>query len=164
MSDIEPYFVSSECFNVDLGLIDVRDNVEEPWCLRALAGHSVGMPLEDGYLASAELLDAFEWMLSGRAEGKAKLTCILFAPCNDYQRALYYCLAGRESFGVIADLPRLVALMKARLELGREAEDKEWGLNKAHEPYLSEGPDGPLDPNDTGFALPRSLADFVRSA
>lgn len=157
------YFYSeTECVDVDLELIDVRDNVDESWTLRALAGQSVGMPLEDGYLASAELLCAFEWICDGNPAGKAKLAEILFNTCNDYQRALYYIIAGRGPFGAIADLPRLVALMKSRLLFGRHGVKQDLGIKMQREPYLEERPDGPLHAKDVSFELPRSWDGFIR--
>lgn len=155
------YFATStERFDVDLELKEVRDNEGEAWTIRALAGHSVGMPLDDGYLAAAELCDALEWMVAGRDEGKVRLAAILGNRCDDYQRLLYYTVAGRGPFGIIADLPRLVVMMKTRMEVGHLAEAEDLGLAIAATPYPDALPEGPVGRFDPDFVLTPGLADF----
>ena len=161
MAKSAEYFTTlTEAFDVDLELKEVRDNPDENWTIRALSGHSVGMPLDDGYLAACELGDALEWVVAGCDEGKARLAAILGNGCDDYQRLLYYTIAGRGPFGVIADLPRLVVMMKTRMDVGHQAESDNVGLQVAMPPYPDALPEGPLGRFDAAFTLAPGLADF----
>lgn len=131
--------------NIDISLLEIRDNPDEQWTMRALAGHSVGMPAEDGFLAARELHEAVCWAVDGRPEGKVRLASILGNRCDDYQRALYYSVAGRGPLDMISDLGQLVKIMEARCEAAFEAVISGYGLIVAPSPYrFFDGPDGPL--------------------
>jgi hypothetical protein len=150
--------------DLDLGLIEVRDNPYESWTIRSLAGHSVGMPPEDGYFAAVELLTAITFCADGWKEGKLKLAQILSAPEIDYQRALYFALAGRGPLAMLGDLKRLVDLMQARFRLAEAASAQGLAIKVANSPYLHfDGPDGPQGTFCPDFSLASAWERFAQS-
>ena len=80
----------------------------------------------------------------------------LSTACDDFQRAIYYCLAGRGVGEMAEAMDWLLAILKAR---GRTAA---WlsrsGLRRKNlvSPYVAEAPDGPLVSADPYFELGRS--------
>ena len=138
--------------DVDLALREARDNVDEPWTRRALAGLSVGMPIQDAAQSAAELLSAVNLLCAGVKRGKAKLCEILGNGCDDYQRALWYTVAGRGPLVIAGDLFWLSALLERRMLIGLYAEVNELGYTKSPSPYVdivAEAPRG------------RFIADFT---
>jgi hypothetical protein len=130
--------------DLDLGLIEVRDNADESWTMRALAGHSVGMPALDGYLAARELHTAIAFCVDGRPEGRRKLAALLSAEDIDYQRSLYFAVAGRGPLAMLVDMKRLADMMEARLRAAEVASAKGRAIKVQTSPYVHfDGPDGP---------------------
>ena len=92
----------------------------------------------------------------GADGGRARLATILSTACDDFQRAIYYCLAGRGVGEMAEAMDWLLAILKAR---GRTAA---WlSRLRVHRrdlvsPYVSEAPDGPLVSPDADFELGRS--------
>lgn len=153
-----------EAVDIDLGLKEVRDNPDLNWTIRALAGHSIGIDPEDGFLAARELREAICWAVDGRPEGKRRLAAILGCNGDDYQRALYYSLAGRGPVGMIDDLDELVKLMQARSDAAHEAIVRELGVVVADAPYrFFDEADGPLGRFDPDFAFGAAWDGLTRS-
>lgn len=150
--------------DIDLGLIEVRDNPDESWTMRALAGHSVGMPAEDGFLAARELHEAVSWAADGRPEGKRRLAEILGCRGDDYQRALYYSVAGRSPAGMILHLRRLVAIMQARSDAAYEAVLNGYAVAAADPPYrFFDEADGPRGRFEEDFDFGPAWDGIARS-
>jgi hypothetical protein len=141
MSANWPAWMDADDVDLDLGLIEVRDNPDEHWTMRALAGHSVGMPVEAGYRAALDLQRAVGLLANGVETGKKELTKILGADRIDYQRALFYALAGRGPIAMVTDLNRLVYLMRARQSVAGWAKAKGLITTRQNSPYC--GYDGP---------------------
>jgi hypothetical protein len=139
--------------DVDLTLIETRDDPDEPWTRRALAGASVGVDPMDAYEGAQELVEAVGLMVGGNPDGKASLARILGKGGNDYQRSLWYAVAGRGALSVAADLHWLMAVLASRAEvwLGR----KGWDLpvNKQPDPYVTDRPEGPVGRFRSSFEL-----------
>ena len=149
---------------IDEVLLQVRDDPCEHWGMRALAGHSVGMPPEDGFLAARELHEAVCWAVEGRPEGKKRLAGILGCRGDDYQRSLFYSVAGRGPVGMLDDLRRLVVLMQARSDAAHEASSRGFGVKASVEPYrFFDEADGPLGLFDPDFDFGPAWDGIARS-
>ncbi len=149
--------------DLDLGLIEIRDCPDEHWTLRALAGASVGVDPEDALSAAAELSKAVNGLMAGFGHAKVALATILGGRGNDYQRCLWYALAGRDPLGTAVDLGRLVELLDRRRSLAREAATAGTGVTVAHDPYVTDVVDGPLGVFSAAFTLGRQWRPFAES-
>ena len=84
-----------EAFDLDLTLKDAStDPIIRP-TRRMIAAACIGMGPEDAYYSVRELREAIEWIHEGEPSGKRKLTQILGNQCDDFQRCIYYALAGK---------------------------------------------------------------------
>ena len=139
--------------NVDATLIETRDDEDLPWEIRALAGASVGVDSVAGLQAVIELEAALNAVLRGEYAGKSALARILSATSCDYQRALWYNLAGRHPLTVASALGELRKLMNARAEMWLMAD--RLGLEPTREPnpYFSDRPEGPRGIFSPAFSL-----------
>ena len=149
--------------DLDLGLIEIRDCLDEHWTLRALAGASVGVDPEDALVAAAELSEAVNGLMGGFTPAKAALAAILGGRGNDYQRCLWYILAGRDPLGTAVDLGRLVELLQRRCTLAREAAAACTGVVVADDPYVTDEVDGPLGVFPAEFTLGPQWRPFAHS-
>lgn len=139
--------------NVDLGLMEVRDDVDEQWERRALAGASVGVDPQSALTRAHELASAIDLLIAGSPLGKIGLAGILSSDENDYQRCLWYALAGRHPFSVATDVRWLVGLLRARAEQWAQAIETGRQVTKAPSPYVSDRADGPVGDFAADFAL-----------
>ena len=97
--------------DLDLTLRDASLNPDVRPTRRAIAAASIGIEPEDAYYSVRELREACEWIHEGDPAGKAKLAQMLGNRCDDYQRCIYYNLAGRGVCVLIDDLLWLEALL-----------------------------------------------------
>src|SRR3546814_4054828 len=80
-----------------------------------LANAAIGMHVEDAYYSVRELREAVPWIHEGETGGKRKLASILSNPAgDDFQRCIYFCMAGRGVVEMIEDLMWMEALLDAR--------------------------------------------------
>lgn len=142
-----------EGLDIDLGLIEVRDDVDAPWERRALAGASVGMDPEEALIQAHELASAIDLMVAGNPLGKPALAGILGDPGNDYQRCLWYTVAGRHPLAIASEVRHLVDLLRTREEQWREAGRTGRSAVKAPSPYMNDEADGPLGEYPKDFEL-----------
>ena len=149
--------------DLDLGLAEIRDCADEQWTLRALAGSSVGVEPDEAYSAAHELSEAVNGLMAGIAGAKAALATILGGRGNDYQRCLWYTLAGRDPLGTAVDLARLVELLDRRRQLARQAAVATTGASLAHAPYVTDEVDGPLGVFSADFMLGRQWRPFAET-
>lgn len=133
-----------DSLDVDLALKEVRDCPDEPWTKRAIAGASVGTDVRTAYDEAAELLTIFDLMAVGLPEAKPRLSQLLGAPGNDYQRCLFYSLAGRPPLECIVSLRWLVFALKARLQLATECAAVDLDFTTDPPAYCYDESDGPL--------------------
>jgi hypothetical protein len=136
--------ILSQPFDLDLGLKEVRDDNGQQPSRRVLASLSVGMPAGDAFFAARELQNAVELIVSGSRRGRVKLAEILGARGDDYQRALWYSVSGRDHFGVLSDLGWLVELLDARLKIAVEMNGKGVDVTMDPSSYACDGPRGPF--------------------
>jgi hypothetical protein len=149
--------------DLDLGLIEIRDCADEHWTLRALVGASVGIDPEDGYSAAAELCEAVNGLMAGVDSAKFALATILGGRGNDFQRCLWYAVAGRDPLCAAVDLGRLVELLGARRSLARKAAAAGTGVAVARDPYVTDKADGPLGVFSHEFTLGPQWHPFAAS-
>lgn len=133
-----------DSLDVDLALKEVRDCPDEPWTKRAIAGASVGTEVRTAYEEAAELLSIFDLMAVGLPEAKPQLSQLLGARGNDYQRCLFYSLAGRPPLECIVSLRWLVDALRARVQLARQCIVADLDYTTGPPAYSYDESDGPL--------------------
>ena len=132
-----------EGIDVDAALYDVRDDDAQAWEVRALAGASIGIDPIAGLRAVIELSSALERIVRGESEGKTQLAAILDRAGDDYQRCLWYTVAGRDPLAVATSFGELEKLMAARALLWVEVGDRGLAPTKSDNPYWTTAPEGP---------------------
>lgn len=148
--------------NIDVGLTEVRDNEDLHWETRALAGASVGVDPVAGLQAVIELEIALTAVLRGDPLGKSALARILSAPGQDYQRALWFNLAGRHPLTVASALTELLKLMTVRTEMWLSAQRLGLEPTKEDEPYFTDRQEGPRGIYSPAFALGNHWRDIAQ--
>ncbi|RSU72117.1 hypothetical protein BRX37_20120 [Sphingomonas sp. S-NIH.Pt3_0716] len=139
-------------FDLDIALRDAAlDELNRP-TRRMIANAAIGMDVEDAYYSVRELREAVSWVHEGVPAAKAKLSAILASDgSDDFQRCVYFCLAGRGVVAMLDDLEWLEDLLERR---GRVAgEQKRLGETRMPltNPYVADAPDGPLISFDSTF-------------
>src|SRR3546814_9572708 len=77
--------------------------------------------------------------------GKRKLASQLANPDgDDFQRCIYFCLAGRGVVDMIDDLLWLERLLEARGRVAGDVRRRQVGLGALVSPYVADAPDGPI--------------------
>ena len=138
-------------FDLDIVLRDASlDELNRP-TRRSLANASIGVESFDAYYAATELLEALQAVHEGVPAAKRKLIQVLSCQCDDYQRCLYYTIAGRGIVQMLDDLEWLIDLLKGRCQqsaaLFRSGDRPVLQIN----PYVSAEPDGPLPSREGDF-------------
>ena len=82
-------------FDLDIVLRDASCDMNLQPMRRAIAALCIGVSVDDAYLSVRELREAVSLVHENAPGGRAKLAGILSTQCDDFQRAIYYCLAGR---------------------------------------------------------------------
>jgi hypothetical protein len=138
-------------FDLDLILRDESlDPLNTP-TRRALAALSLGVSPEDAYYSTRELREAVQWVHEGEIGGKARLARILSTGCDDYQRCMYFSLAGRGVVRVMDDLIWLEEKLLERAQLTRRVFRAKAATMPLINPYVSNKPDGPLVSPEADF-------------
>lgn len=131
-------------FDLDIALRDASlDEYNRP-TRRMLAAAAIGTEVEDAYFAAVELREAVEWVHEGMRGGKQKLAMILGNECDDYQRCLYYILAGRGVVQMLDDLMWLEDLLEARGRIAGKLSKRRILAMPQVAPYVASEADGPL--------------------
>jgi len=139
--------------NVDDELVATRDNETLTWDIRVLAGASIGIDPIQGYAAVCELSDAIDGVVCHDKSARAALAAILGRDVCDYQRCLWYTLAGRHPLSVAAYIKELRQLMAGRAEMWLTAERQRKNPVKEPNPYQTDRAEGPLGRFDSDFRL-----------
>ena len=131
-------------FDLDVALTDEATNLENRPTRRMLANAAIGMDPEDAYYAARELREAVEWVHEGEQGGKRKLAMILGNLCDDYQRCLFYAVAGRGVVLMMEDLLWLEQLLEARGRIAGVIHKAKIRRKPLPSPYIASEPDGPV--------------------
>lgn len=142
----------TEGFDIDITLRDAALDPDNSPNRRALANLAIGMEVNDAYYSVRELRETIQWVHEGVSGGKKRLATILGNDCDDYQRAIYYALAGRGLVNMLDDLVWLEHLLHARGRIAGEAVRNKIVVANLTDPYIvkeAAAPVGKFDPNFT---------------
>lgn len=152
-----PYSLGS--FNLDLMIYDAAMNDIIAPTRRMLANAVLNMEPEESYYGAEQLLQAIEAVHEEMHLGKCQLAQILARKGDDYQRCLYYILAGRGIVQMIGDLRWITGLLRVRYHQMLECREKNIQVNPRLRVYLANEPDAILPENDVDFRLGPSWTD-----
>lgn len=131
-------------FDLDLTLRDASLDPANRATRRMLAAAAIGTEVNDGYYAAMELREAVQWVHEGEPSAKLKLSMILGNQCDDYQRCLYFILAGRGIVQMLDDMMWLEELLEARGRVAGKLFKRRSPVIPQVRPYVASEPDGPL--------------------
>ena len=132
-------------FDLDVALRDAALDEQIRPTRRMIANAAMGMHAEDAYYSTRELRAAVACVHEGEVDGKRKLAAILSnADCDDFQRCLYFCLAGRGVVEMLDDLIWLEELLEARGRIAGEMHRGKVRIFPLVSPYVADEPDGPV--------------------
>lgn len=143
-------------FDLDIELRDAGCDVNIIPMRRAVANLCIGMDVDDAYYSVRELREAMVMVFEGVPKGREKLTTVLATACDDFQRAIYYALAGRGIGDALEALDWLLAILRCRGKLAASLSRQRIYRRPLVSPYVSEEPEGPLVAPDRGFELGKS--------
>jgi len=146
-----------EPFDLDVTLRDAAlDELNRP-TRRMIANAAIGMHIEDAYYSVRELREAVAWVHEGEIGGKRRLAAILSnSEGDDFQRCLYFCLAGRGVVEMIDDLMWLEELLEARGRIAGQMHRRRVRTFPHVSPYVADEPDGPIVAAREDFTQGRS--------
>lgn len=132
-------------YDFELPLRDALNDAELAPERRALAALALGTGLDDGHLSALELAEAAARLAVDRAagvpdetgQGAARLRTILDAPCDDYQRALWFAVSRCAPDAAGGHLHWLAEFMQKRAAMVWAIRD-----SGAMMPLLPQGRDG----------------------
>ncbi|KKC25060.1 hypothetical protein PX699_30000 [Sphingobium sp. H39-3-25] len=132
-------------FDLDITLRDASLDADNRPTRRMIANAAIGMHVEDAYYSVREVREAVSWVHEGIPAGKAKLTAILANDgADDFQRCIYFCLAGRGVVGMLDDLMWLEDVLERRGRVAGEMQRLKARVMPLTNPYVADAPDGPL--------------------
>ncbi|MDR6790222.1 hypothetical protein J2Y58_003602 [Sphingomonas sp. BE138] len=141
-----------ERFDLDITLRDAALDSENRPTRRMIANASIGMHVEDAYYSVRELREAVSWVHEGIPAGKGKLSEILANDgADDFQRCVYFCLAGRGVVAMLDDLEWLEDLLERRGRVAGEQARLKATRMPLTNPYVADAPDGPIVKLDAAF-------------
>ncbi|RVT38258.1 hypothetical protein [Sphingobium algorifonticola] len=146
-----------EPFDLDVTLRDAALDEQNRPARRMIANAAIGMHVEDAYYSVRELREAVSWIHDGEPGGKRRLAAILSNPVgDDFQRSVYFCLAGRGVVEMLDDLMWLEDLLQARGRIAGDMHRRRIRAMPLVSPYVADEPDGPIVSQDEDFAQGRS--------
>jgi hypothetical protein len=143
-------------FDLDIALRDASCDPDRLPVHRAIAALCIGMDVDDAFYSVRELREAVTLVLNDAVGGREKFVRILANRCDDFQRALYYVLAGRGVVAMLEALDWLSGLLVARGRVAGSLSRRRIPPKPLQSPYVSEEPDGPIVAGDIQFPLGRS--------
>lgn len=151
-----PKLTLDDCVMVNVEFA-LRDPLCDPATLpthAALAALSIGVVPKDAYESVAELRQAVNEVYCGMPDARARLTGILGNRCcDDYQRAVYYAVAGRGVAVMFKALEWLEEVLLGRYRLDRQEFKNCRSVMYDLSPYVSEFPQGPIPQREERFEL-----------
>lgn len=143
-------------FDLDIALRDASCDLNVLPARRAIAALCIGVDADDAYLSVRELREAVSLVHENAPGGRAKLAQILSTSCDDFQRAIYYCLAGRGVVEMAEAMDWLLGMLKARGRTAAWLSRSRVRRKDLVSPYVAEAPDGPLVSSNPDFELGQS--------
>jgi hypothetical protein len=141
-----------DLFDLDITLRDAALDAENRPTRRMIANAAIGMHVEDAYYSVREVREAVSWVHEGIPAGKLKLAAILANDgADDFQRCIYFCLAGRGVVGMLDDLEWLEDLLERRGRVAGEQKRLKATMMPLTNPYVADVPDGPMIKLDAEF-------------
>ena len=110
-----PIGAHTDHFDLDIELRDASCDLNVLPARRAIAALCIGVGVDDAYFSVRELREAVSLVHENAPGGRAKLASILSTSCDDFQRAIYFCLAGRGVVEMADAMDWLLAMLKARV-------------------------------------------------
>lgn len=151
--------------NVDTALEDTAEHAFTHPVLKVMALLSIGTDPLAALDGAEELASAVNQLARDERIAKHRIAEILSRPGCDYQRALFYTLAGRGIYDNSAQLNGLVRLLQARRDMWvtlQECGRKAKTLGVAYAVPEGEGPRGTFDPDFSLSAKDRLSIDGWR--
>ncbi len=138
-------------FDTDIVLRDASVDPHNRPTRRMIAGAAIGVEVDDAYYSTRELREAVSWVHEGDRRGKVRLKRLLANACDDFQRCLYYSLAGRGIVQMLEDLEWLEEILEARGRLAGQVRRAKGRCMPLISPYVSSEPDGILPAAEGDF-------------
>lgn len=138
-------------FDLDVTLRDASLDEQNRPTRRMIANACIGIEAFEAYYSIRELSEALEAVHEGRSRAKARLVRILATRCDDFQRCIYYCLAGRGVVQMLDDLDWLLNLLEARSVISADLFRTGDYPIPIPSPYVAAEPDGPVVSSDESF-------------
>jgi hypothetical protein len=138
-------------FDTDIMLRDAAIDPQNRPTRRMIANSAIGVEVDDAYYSLRELREAISWIHEGDTRGKPKLARMLSNECDDYQRCIYYSLAGRGIVQMLDDLEWLEDILETRARIVGQVRRAKERCMPLTSPYVSAEPDGVLPAPEAGF-------------
>ena len=138
-------------FDTDIMLRDAAIDPQNRPTRRMIANAAIGVEVDDAYYSLRELREAISWIHEGDTRGKPKLARMLANECDDYQRCIYYALAGRGIVQMLDDLEWLEDILETRARIVGQVRRARERCMPLTSPYVSAEPDGVLPMPDGEF-------------
>ena len=151
-----PIGAHTDHFDLDIELRDASCDLNVLPARRAIAALCIGVGVDDAYFSVRELREAVSLVHENAPGGRAKLAAILSNSCDDFQRAIYFCLAGRGGVEMADAMDWLLAMLKARGRTAAWLSRSRVRRKDLVSPYVAEEPDGPLVSASADFELGQS--------
>lgn len=131
-------------FDLDIHLRDEALNERNTPAMRMVANASIGVDPHDAYYSVRELREAISDVFQGEIGAKKRLAGVLSTQCDDYQRCLYYALAGRGIVQMLETFDWLVEILASRAVVSADMRRAKNFPAALVNPYVSAEPDGLL--------------------
>lgn len=151
-----PIGAHTDHFDLDIALRDASCDLNVPPARRAIAALCIGVGVDDAYFSVRELREAVSQVHENAPGGRARLAAILSTSCDDFQRAIYYSLAGRGVVEMADAMDWLLGILKARGRTAAWLSRSRVRRKDLVSPYVAEAPDGPLVSASADFELGQS--------
>ena len=147
---MDPKFLG-RYFDTDIVLRDASLDPHNRPTRRMIADAAIGVEVDDAYYSLRELREAVSWVHEGDPRGKPRLKRMLANECDDYQRCIYYALAGRGVVQMLEDMEWLEAILEARARVAGAVRRAKGHCLPLVAPYVSTEPDGILPAAEGDF-------------
>ncbi|GFE77800.1 hypothetical protein [Novosphingobium sp. TCA1] len=131
-------------FDLDIQLRDEALNERNIPAMRMVANASIGVDPLDAYYSVRELREAISEVFEGAPGAKKRLAAVLSTKCDDYQRCLYYALAGRGIVQMLEVFDWLLEILGTRAVISADMRRAKNFPAPLVNPYVSAEPDGLL--------------------